>query len=41
MSIDPHHAQARAEMEGRSSIYWVISGVIRCRQPSLRLAEAL
>jgi hypothetical protein len=30
-----------AEMEGKSSIYWVISGVIRCRQPILRLAEAV
>jgi hypothetical protein len=29
-----------AEMEGRSSIYWVISGVVRCRQKILRLAEA-
>jgi hypothetical protein len=28
-------------MEGVSSIYWVISGVIRCRQPILRLAEAI
>ena len=31
----------RAEMEGIGSIYWVISGVIRCRQPILRLAEAI
>lgn len=31
----------RAEIEGAGSIYWVISGVIRCRQPILRLAEAL
>lgn len=30
-----------AEMEGVSSIYWVISGVIRCRQPILRLAQAI
>ena len=30
-----------AEIEGRGSIYWVISGVIRCRQPILRLAEAI
>lgn len=30
-----------AEMEGVSSIYWVISGVIRARQPILRLAEAI
>jgi hypothetical protein len=30
-----------AEMEGIASIYWVISGVIRCRQPILRLAEAI
>jgi len=27
-----------AEMEGKSSIYWVISGAIVCRQPILRLA---
>jgi hypothetical protein len=27
-------------MEGRGSVYWVIAGVIRCRQPILRLAEA-
>jgi hypothetical protein len=31
----------RAEMEGIGSIYWVISGVVRCRQPILRLAEAV
>ena len=31
----------RAEIEGQGSIYWVISGVIRCRQPILRLAEAV
>jgi hypothetical protein len=31
----------KAEMEGQGSIYWVISGVIRCRQPILRLAEAV
>lgn len=31
----------RAEMEGQGSIYWVISGVIRCRQPILRLAAAV
>ena len=30
-----------AEMEAIGSIYWVISGVIRCRQPILRLAEAI
>jgi len=31
-----------AEMEnGQASIYWVISGVIRCRQPILRLAAAV
>lgn len=30
-----------AEMEGQGSIYWVISGVIRCRQPILRLAAAV
>jgi hypothetical protein len=29
------------EIEGIGSIYWVISGVIRCRQPILRLAEAI
>ena len=29
-----------AEMEGHASIYWVISGVVRCRQRILRLAEA-
>jgi len=28
------------EMEGQSSIYWVISGVVRCRQKIIRLAEA-
>lgn len=31
----------REEMAGVGSIYWVISGVIRCRQPILRLAEAI
>lgn len=31
----------RAEIEGQGSIYWVISGVVRCRQPVLRLAEAV
>ena len=30
-----------AEIEGIGSIYWVISGVIRCRQPILRLASAV
>ncbi len=29
-----------AEIEGPGSIYWVISGVIRARQPILRLAAA-
>jgi hypothetical protein len=29
------------EMEGKASIYWVISGVIRCRQPIIRLAAAV
>ncbi len=29
------------EIEGQGSIYWVISGVIRCRQPILRLAQAV
>ena len=28
------------EIVGQGSIYWVISGVIRCRQPILRLAES-
>jgi hypothetical protein len=28
------------EIAGKGSIYWVISGVIRCRQPILRLQEA-
>jgi hypothetical protein len=28
-----------AEMEGLSSIYWVISGHVVCRQPILRLAK--
>lgn len=28
-------------VDGQGSIYWVISGVIRCRQPILRLAEAV
>lgn len=28
----------REEMEGMSSIYWVMSGTICCRQPILRLA---
>lgn len=31
----------RGEIEGQGSIYWVISGVVRCRQPILRLAEAI
>lgn len=31
----------RTEIEGQGSIYWVISGVVRCRQPILRLAEAV
>jgi hypothetical protein len=29
-----------AAIEGKGSIYWVISGVIRARQPILRLAAA-
>lgn len=29
----------REEMEGRGSIYWVMSGAIVCRQPILRLAQ--
>ena len=28
-----------AEMEGKSSIYWVIAGQVMCRQPILRLAR--
>ena len=31
----------REEIEGQGSIYWVISGIIRCRQPILRLAPAV
>lgn len=31
----------KAEIEGQGSIYWVISGVVRCRQPILRLAAAV
>ncbi len=30
-----------AEIEGIGSIYWVISGVVRARQPILRLAPAI
>ncbi|HET8729463.1 MAG TPA: DUF1489 domain-containing protein [Alphaproteobacteria bacterium] len=30
----------RDEIEGQGSIFWVISGMIRCRQPILRLAGA-
>lgn len=30
-----------AEMEGQASLYWVIAGAVRCRQPILRLAEAV
>jgi hypothetical protein len=44
-NVHVHRTRTRprraGEMEGRSSIYWVISGVIRCRQPILRLAEAI
>ena len=29
------------EIAGQGSIYWVISGVVRARQPILRLAEAI
>jgi len=29
-----------AEIEGRGSLYWVISGVVRARQPILRLQQA-
>jgi hypothetical protein len=31
----------RAEIERQGSIYWVFSGVVRCRQPILRLAPAI
>ncbi len=31
----------REEIEGQGSIYWVIAGVLRCRQPILRLAPAI
>ncbi len=44
-NVHVHRTRTRpkraAEMEGISSIYWVISGVIRARQPILRLAEAI
>jgi hypothetical protein len=44
-NVHVHRTRTRpkraAEMEGVSSIYWVISGVIRARQPILRLAEAV
>jgi hypothetical protein len=44
-NVHVHRTRTRprraAEMEGTSSIYWVISGVIRARQPILRLAEAV
>jgi hypothetical protein len=44
-NVHVHRTRTRpkraAEMEGISSIYWVISGVVRCRQPILRLAEAI
>ena len=44
-NVHVHRTRTRpkraGEMEGVSSIYWVISGVIRCRQPILRLAEAV
>lgn len=30
-----------AEIAGQGSIYWVISGLIRARQPILRLAKAI
>jgi hypothetical protein len=29
------------EIEGQGSLYWVIAGVLRCRQPILRLAPAI
>ena len=31
----------REEIEGQGSIYWVISGVVRCRQRIVRLAAAV
>ena len=31
----------REEIEGEGSIYWVIAGVVRCRQRILRLAAAV
>jgi hypothetical protein len=44
-NVHVHRTRTRpkraAEMEGAASIYWVISGVIRARQPILRLAEAV
>ncbi|MEO8882745.1 MAG: DUF1489 domain-containing protein [Devosia sp.] len=33
--------RADAMEDGQGSIYWVISGVIRCRQPILRLAPVV
>jgi hypothetical protein len=44
-NVHVHRTRTRprraAEMEGVASIYWVISGVVRVRQPILRLAEAV
>ncbi len=44
-NVHVHRTRTRpkraAEMEGIGSIYWVISGVVRARQPILRLAEAV
>lgn len=31
----------KEEIEGQGSIFWVIAGVVRCRQPILRLAAAV
>jgi hypothetical protein len=43
-AVHVHRTRTRprraAEIEGQGSLYWVISGVVRCRQPILRLAEA-
>ncbi len=44
-NIHVHRTRTRprraAEIEGIGSIYWVISGVVRARQPILRLAAAI
>ncbi len=42
-NVHVHRTRTRpkraADMEGRSSIYWVIAGQVVCRQPILRLAR--